>query len=59
MKFIVRKASDYKRFEVELNTLEEFIKFVDTKGDDVRGIILNREFGGDDLIITIYDSYME
>lgn len=50
MKFKVTKASSYKyEEEIEINSLEELIKFYDKEGDLV--------FRGDSIII--YDDYLE
>jgi hypothetical protein len=50
MKFKIRKASDWKyKSELEINTLEELINFVEENGE----IILDEDE------IMIYDDYIE
>lgn len=51
MKFAIRKASDWNyEDELEINSLEELIKFINNNGGK---IILKEER------ITIYDDYVE
>jgi hypothetical protein len=53
MKFKVTKASDWDyKDEIEINTLEELIRFTESNG----GTII---FDTDDNEIKIYDGYIE
>ena len=63
MKFNVTKASDMLSVstmdrveEIELNTLEEFLTWVEKNGDDPNGIILSKDENG--WNIEIYDDYV-
>ena len=57
MKIKVYKASNWNyEKEVEINTLEELIKFRKECGND---IIIQEEFNSNKLAIMIYDDYIE